>query len=81
MIMLMYCSMATPAVAGAVALLWSAVPSLERNIEKTREIFEKSAEHQTSNLCNSPQPTPNNVYGYGTINVIKAYELAKSLGY
>jgi subtilisin family serine protease len=74
-------SMATPAVAGAIALFWSAVPSLERNLGKTQEIFEKTAKHQPSTLCNSQHESPNNEYGYGGIDVWKAYEYAKSLGY
>jgi len=74
-------SMATPAVSGAFALLWSAVPKLSRNIEKTLEIFEKTAKHQTSTQCDTNGGSPNNVYGYGTIDVHKAYLLAKELGY
>lgn len=73
-------SMATPNVAGAMALFWSAVPSLIRNIQKTLEIFEKTAKHQKTNECSS-NGSPNNVYGYGTIDVLKAYNLAKELGF
>jgi len=40
-------SMATPTVAGGIALLWNAIPELSRNIDKTTEILEKTALHQT----------------------------------
>jgi len=73
-------SMATPGVAGALALFWSAVPSLQRNINATLQIFERTALHQPSNLCSS-NGTPNNVYGHGSIDVFKAYEEARRLGY
>jgi serine protease AprX len=73
-------SMATPAVAGAYAVLWSACPKLKRKLEQTREFFEKSALHQPSTQCSS-NGTPNNVYGHGTIDLYKAYELAKKQGF
>jgi len=73
-------SMSTPLVAGCLALFWSAVPRLSRNIEKTMEIFERTAKHQTSTDCGSTG-FPNNVYGYGSIDVLKAYQSAKELGY
>jgi hypothetical protein len=55
--------MATPAVTGAIALLYSAVPSLARNIGKTQELLQKTAHHQKSRDCQSTQESPNNVYG------------------
>jgi len=72
-------SMASPAVNGAVALIWEAVPSLNRNIEKTIEIINKSAKKVSSTDCNSPGGVPNNVYGHGNINVDAAITLAKKL--
>jgi len=74
-------SMSTPLVAGTLALFWSAIPRLSRNIEKTMEIFEKTSKHQPSSECQSNTTSPNNIYGYGTIDVLKAYQLAKELGY
>jgi len=64
-------SMACPCVAGAVALLWSAVPRLSRNIAATKQLFQNTAKKQPSNECSS-SGTPNNVYGHGTIDVHKA---------
>jgi len=65
-------SMASPAVNGAVALIWNAIPALERNINKTMDLINKTAKKQRSTDCNSPGGSPNNVYGYGTIDVEKA---------
>lgn len=45
--------MAAPNVAGVIALLWSAVPELKREINKTIEVLSKSALHQPSNECSS----------------------------
>jgi subtilisin family serine protease len=72
-------SMATPLVAGVISLLWEAVPALDRQIEKTNKILYQTAAHQESTECESKQPTPNNVYGHGTINAWKAYKKAKAL--
>jgi len=72
-------SMATPLVAGIIALLWEAVPALDRQIQKTNEVLYKSALHQTSTDCQSTKPSPNNVYGWGTINAEKALTLAIEL--
>jgi len=73
-------SMASPTVAGGIAVLWSAKPSLIRNIDATTEILQKSALHQTSNECGS-NGTPNNVFGYGTVDIEKAFQEAEKLGY
>ncbi len=72
-------SMASPHVAGAVALLWSAVPSLAGNIDLTEEILVKSATPVTANTCGSSYvPTsPNNVYGYGRLDILAAVDLAR----
>jgi subtilisin family serine protease len=72
-------SMSTPLIAGSIALLWDAVPALNRNIKRTNEVLYQTANHQRTRDCESPKDTPNNVYGYGTINVLKAYELATKL--
>jgi len=71
-------SMATPLVAGVIALLWDAVPALNRNIQKTNEVLYESALKQESTDCES-RGTPNNVYGHGTINAFRAYEIAHKL--
>jgi len=66
-------SMSSPAVNGAVALLWSAVPALKRKIEESADIIQKTATKMDSNLCGS-NGSPNQVYGHGIINILAAVE-------
>jgi len=72
-------SMASPAVNGAVALLWAAVPRLSRNIDATTAIFHKTATRMNSTACGPPNGTQNNVYGHGVINVLAAVEEGRRL--
>jgi len=72
-------SMASPAVAGCMALLWDAVPELKRQVEESERILEKAALGQTAkNQCNSDE-APNNLFGHGTINIEKAIDLARQI--
>jgi subtilisin family serine protease len=71
-------SMASPAVTGAVPLLWQAVPTLSRDVAKTLDIFKISATPRASTACSSPSTGPNNVFGNGELNVYNAIEVAKS---
>jgi serine protease AprX len=67
-------SMATPHVAGGVALIWQAKPSLIGNIDATEALYENTALHKkTAETCGGTQKkVPNNTYGYGLINLFKA---------
>jgi subtilisin family serine protease len=71
-------SMASPHVAGAVALLWSAAPWLVGEIDLTEQILLKSAVPVYSDSCSTAgQPTsPNPAFGYGKLDVAAAVEMA-----
>jgi subtilisin family serine protease len=64
-------SMATPHIAGAMALLWSAIPSLQNQIDPSRAALNNSAVHIASTQCGSAGP-PNNVYGWGRVDILAA---------
>jgi hypothetical protein len=68
--------MATPHVAGAVALLWSAVPSLANRVPETEALLESTAVHLTSadQQCGgvAGSAIPNPVFGWGRIDIAAA---------
>src|SRR5213596_1640047 len=64
-------SMATPHTAGAMALLWSAIPSLRHQLTASRDALNNSAAHISSTQCGDAGP-PNNVYGWGRIDIFAA---------
>jgi serine protease AprX len=68
-------SMSAPAVAGAVALLWSAQPKLARDIDATIKLLQSTAVPQPSNECSS-NGVPNNLYGWGGIDIHAAVKKA-----
>jgi len=61
-------SMASPHVNGAVALLWQRHPNLVRNVDATQRLLETTCVPQQSTACGS-SGVPNNVYGYGSMNI------------
>jgi len=74
-------SMASPHVAGAVALLWSAVPTLTGQLDLTEQVLIKSATPVPFDQCDgSTLVIPNNTYGYGRLNVLAAVQLAQRPG-
>jgi serine protease AprX len=64
-------SMATPHIAGAMALLWSAIPSLQNQIDASRAALNNAAVNIASTLCGTAGP-PNNVYGWGRVDILAA---------
>jgi len=64
-------SMATPHIAGAMALLWCARPDLRHNIAGSRTVLDNAAHFISSALCGDPGP-PNNVYGWGRVDISAA---------
>jgi len=72
-------SMATPHVAGAVALLWSARPTLRNQITLTEQVLNDSAIHISSTECGS-SGWPNNTYGYGRLDLREAVGIGTLAG-
>jgi hypothetical protein len=71
-------SMAGPHVVGAVALLWSAVPSLIGDIDRTEQILIQSAQKYTGSRSDGcfAGAVPNAAFGYGILDVYEAVKLA-----
>ncbi|MCA9976253.1 MAG: S8 family serine peptidase, partial [Anaerolineales bacterium] len=74
-------SMAGPHVAGVVALIWSANPSLIGDIDATERILVETAVpyDYTANgtpECGDPHTTPDNAVGYGLVNAYAAVKMA-----
>jgi subtilisin family serine protease len=61
-------SMATPHVAGGMALLWCARPELRHDIASSRTVLDNAAHLISSTQCGDPGP-PNNVYGWGRVDI------------
>jgi subtilisin family serine protease len=64
-------SMATPHIAGAMALLWCARPELRHDISGTRTVLNDTAHFVSSTQCGDAGP-PNNVYGWGRVDISAA---------
>ena len=77
-------SMAGPHVVGTVALLWSALPNLVRDIPRTEYLLSRSANPNVtvpnnSAGCGGIASIPNNHFGWGRVDVLAAYNLEASL--
>jgi hypothetical protein len=64
-------SMASPHVAGSVALLWSAAPELAGDIEATRALLDQTA-IDVENLTCGGTADNNNVWGQGRLDIFAA---------
>ncbi len=69
-------SMAAPHIAGAAALLWSAVPQLVYDLEATETYLNQAASDIPSTLCES-SGVPNNLYGWGLLDIHAAVQSAQ----
>ncbi|MEU0128942.1 carboxypeptidase regulatory-like domain-containing protein [Streptomyces sp. NPDC006289] len=67
--------MSTPHVAGAAALLWSAVPSLIGKIDETRAILNDGANDVDDTHCGGSADM-NNVWGEGKLDILASVDLA-----
>jgi len=68
-------SMATPHVAGAVALLWSAAPSLIGNIDETRKLLNEGARDVDDTHCGGTAGM-NYVWGEGKLDILASVDKA-----
>ncbi|MFE5944556.1 S8 family serine peptidase [Streptomyces sp. NPDC056480] len=68
-------SMATPHVAGAVALLWSAAPSLIGRIDETRALLDQGARDVDDTHCGGTAGM-NNVWGEGKLDILASVDRA-----
>ncbi len=65
-------SMATPHIAGAIAILYSAKPELIGDVDGTEAALNITAHHVNSSECSSNGTYPNNLYGWGLPDAGKA---------
>lgn len=70
-------SMATPHIAGAMGLLWSAHPELQHQIDSSRTLLDDTAHVILSTQCGTAGP-PNNVYGWGRVDILAAVDAGGS---
>lgn len=72
-------SMACPHVTGAVALLISANPELAGKIDVLQMLLKQNAEPRISAQCSPFVDVPNNVWGWGILNVETAVKAAQGM--
>jgi subtilisin family serine protease len=65
-------SMASPHIAGVIALIYQAKPQLIGDVDGTEALINRTATHMNSSACSSSGTFPNNLWGYGLVNALKA---------
>ena len=69
---------AAPQVAGAIALLWSAAPDLDGDVDRTEQLLEMGAVPlRLSSFCGSysGENVPNPFFGWGRLDVAGSYAM------
>ncbi|HKD85026.1 MAG TPA: S8 family serine peptidase [Terriglobales bacterium] len=71
-------SMAAPHVAGGLALLWQAKPTLIGDVGQTESVMERAAQRlstlQATGTCRGPSPLQDNTFGWGLLNLLQAVQ-------
>ena len=72
-------SMAAPHLAGSIALMWQAKPSLVGNIDKTQQVLQiNTVAGHIQNIVNCGgarlSVRPDNTFGWGLLNILKAVQ-------
>jgi serine protease AprX len=65
-------SMATPHIAGVIALIYAMKPQLIGDVSGTEALIDSTAHHVNSSACSSNGTYPNNLYGYGLVDAAAA---------
>jgi len=73
-------SMASPHTAGVIALLWSAQPALQGNLEVTYQVIKLTAEPRIDAQCPPHVGHPNDVWGWGIIDALAAVQAGELRG-
>jgi subtilisin family serine protease len=73
-------SMASPHVAGLIALVWSAQPVLVGDVARTGQLIQDTAEPKRDGTCGGAADLqPNNTWGWGIVNAPAAVRAARAL--
>jgi subtilisin family serine protease len=71
-------SVATPHLAGSIALLWQAKPLLKGDIDTTQRLLQLNTDpgqYPTIVICGlTPGNRPNNAFGWGILNILHAVQ-------
>ncbi len=74
-------SMAAPHVVGAAALLMSAAPDLRGDVAAVEHLLTRTSVPRIDTTCGSaPGGVPNNVYGWGRLDVVSALQMGALTG-
>ena len=65
-------SISAPHIAGVIALVYSAKPSLIGDVDATERLLASTSVHIPSSSCGSSGSFPNNLFGYGFVNAARA---------
>jgi serine protease AprX len=70
-------SMASPHIAGVIALIYSARPNLIGDVKATEHLLNHTATQHDTSDCSSDGSHPNNLWGWGVVNAIKAFRASR----